>query len=150
MLYNQIGIIYNDLQISSKGSDNLTINQRMKAVRKHFSMTQEEFATHLGISYAAVSMVERGINGVSEQNIRAMVRDFHVNENWLRTGEGPMFTGVLATDEVAAFMGDILSDDDDFRRRFISLLAKLTPEEWESLKQKVLELAGEIKEAAQD
>lgn len=127
----------------------MTINNRMRAVRKKLAMTQTEFAEHLGISFAAVSVAERGLNGVSEQNIRSIVREFHVNEDWLRTGDGEMFVSVLPTDEVAAFMGDILKDDDDFRLRFISVLAKMTPEEWELLKAKVLEIADGLEEAAQ-
>lgn len=78
-----------------------------------------------------------------------MVREFHVNEEWLKTGEGEMFSPVLSRDDVAAFMGDIMKDEDDFRLRFISALAKLTPEEWQILKNKILEIAGEINKAAQ-
>lgn len=107
----------------------MNINKRMKAVRKALHMTQEEFGKRLGITYAAVSMTERELNGVSGQNIQAMVREFHVNEEWLKTGEGEMFSPVLSRDDVAAFMGDIMKDEDDFRLRFISALAKLTPEE---------------------
>ena len=121
----------------------MTVNQRMKAVRKALKMKQEAFGEHLGVSYAAVSMTERGINNVSEQNIRAMVREFHVSETWLRTGEGEMFSSVLPRDDVAAFFGDIMKDEDDFRLRFISALAKLTPEEWNFIKTKIIEIAGE-------
>lgn len=127
----------------------MTINKRMKAVRKALRMTQEEFGKRLGITYAAVSMTERELNGVSGQNIQAMVREFHVNEEWLKTGEGEMFSPVLSRDDVAAFTGDIMKDEDDFRLRFISALAKLTPEEWKILKNKILEIAGEINKAAQ-
>lgn len=127
----------------------MTINQRMKKVRKSLAMTQEEFGKRLGITYAAVSMTERGLNGVSGQNIQAMVREFHVNEEWLKTGEGEMFETVLQRDDVAAFMGDIMKDEDDFRLRFISVLAKMTPEEWQILKNKITEIAGEINKAAQ-
>lgn len=127
----------------------MTINKRMKAVRKALRMTQEEFGKRLGITYAAVSMTERELNGVSGQNIQAMVREFHVNEEWLKTGKGEMFSPVLSRDDVAAFTGDIMKDEDDFRLRFISALAKLTPEEWKILKNKILEIAGEINKAAQ-
>lgn len=127
----------------------MTINKRMRAVKKALHMTQEEFAKPLGISFAAVSMTERELNNVSEQNIRAMVREYHVNETWLRTGEGEMFATVLQRDDVAAFMGDIMKDEDDFRLRFISALAKLTPEEWQIPKNIIMEIAGEINKAAQ-
>lgn len=127
----------------------MTINKRMRAVRKALHMTQEEFAKPLGISFAAVSMTERELNNVSEQNIRAMVMEYHVNEAWLRTGEREMFATVLQRDDVAAFMGDIMKDEDDFRLRFISTIAKLTPEQWDFLKDKITEIAGEINKAAQ-
>lgn len=127
----------------------MTINKRMRAVRKALHMTQEEFAKPLGISFAAVSMTERELNNVSEQNIRAMVREYNVNETWLRTGEGEMFATVLKRDDVAAFMGDIMKDEGDFRLRFISALAKLTPDQWDFLKDKITEIAEGINKAAQ-
>ena len=127
----------------------MTINKRMRAVRKALHMTQEEFAEPLGISFAAVSMTERELNNISEQNIRAMVREYHVNEVWLRTGEGEMFANVLKRDDVAAVMGDIMKDEGDFRLRFISALAKLTPDQWDFLKDKITEIAEEINKAAQ-
>lgn len=46
-------------------------------------------------------------------------------------------------------MGDIMKDEDDFRLRFISAIAKLTPEQWDFLKDKITEIAGEINKAAQ-
>lgn len=128
----------------------MTENQRMKAVRKALKMNQGDFGKHLGISYAAVSMAERELNNVSEQNIRAMVREFRVNEHWLRTGEGDMFLTVLPENEIMASFGDIMNSGDLFKIRFISAIAKLTPNEWELLKNKIIEIAGDINKTAQE
>jgi len=44
-------------------------------------------------------------------------------------------------------MGSLLSGEPDFRQRFISVLARMTPEEWALLEKKVTEIAEEIKKA---
>lgn len=70
----------------------MSINQRVRRVRKHLKMQQSEFAKRLGLSQTSVSWLEQEGNTVSEQTIRLLHLDFHVSEEWLRTGEGPMFS----------------------------------------------------------
>ena len=70
----------------------MSINQRLRQIRKHFNMQQNEFAVRLGLSQTGVSWLEKEGNAVSEQTIRLLHLDFHVSEEWLRTGEGPMFS----------------------------------------------------------
>ena len=70
----------------------MSINQRLRQVRKHFNMQQDDFAKRLGLSQTGVSWLEKEGNAVSEQTIRLLHLDFHVSEDWLRTGEGPMFS----------------------------------------------------------
>lgn len=70
----------------------MSINQRLRQVRKHFNMQQDDFAKRLGLSQTGVSWLEKEGNAVSEQTIRLLHLDFHVSEEWLRTGEGPMFS----------------------------------------------------------
>lgn len=70
----------------------MSINQRLRQIRKHLKMQQSEFAKHLGLSQTSISWMEQEGNAVSEQTIRLLHLDFHVSEEWLRTGEGPMFS----------------------------------------------------------
>lgn len=58
-----------------------------------------------------------------------------------------MFMPKSRTDEISAFVGDILKGEADFRQKFISVLARMTADEWQILEKKVLELAEEIKKA---
>ena len=58
-----------------------------------------------------------------------------------------MFTQMSRTDEISAFVGNILRGEPDFRQKFISVLARMTPDEWQLLEKKVLELSEEIKKA---
>ena len=66
----------------------MTINERMRYIRKDRKLTQVDFAAKLKISGQAVSLIEKGINNPSDQTISLICREFNVNETWLRTGEG--------------------------------------------------------------
>lgn len=68
----------------------MTINERVKAVRKskEVNLTLEKFGERLGIKKSTLSAIETGRNALTEQNIRSICREFNVNEDWLRTGEG--------------------------------------------------------------
>lgn len=66
------------------------MNTRIKKLRKALDLTQREFGERIGIKSNTVTMIEKGRN-TSEQTIQAICREFRVNEEWLRTGEGEMF-----------------------------------------------------------
>lgn len=68
------------------------MNKRIREVRKTLGLSQVMFAQKIGLKQNAVSYLEKCGSTVTEQNIKAICAQFHVNENWLRTGEGPMFT----------------------------------------------------------
>lgn len=122
-------------------------NDRIRKVRIEKGMTLEEFGHRVGVQKSAISKVERGENSISDQLRTSILREFDVNEYWLRTGEGDMFIQRSRGDQITAFVGDILSGPPDFRQRFISVLSRMTPEEWDLLEKKILELADEIKKA---
>ena len=88
-------------------------------------------------------MIEKGDRVPSGRTIADICREFNVNEDWLRTGEGSMFVEPDEDEEITKFLGDILSDQPDFRRRLVSVLARMTPNEWALLEAKIRELAAE-------
>lgn len=118
-------------------------NERLKEVRKALGLTQDRFGAKLGVGKTAVSKVENGENGVTDQFRLSVCREFHVSEDWLRTGEGSMFLEAAEDEEITRFMGDILSGQPDFRRRLVSVLARLSPDEWALLEAKIKELSGQ-------
>lgn len=120
---------------------------RIISLRESLKVNQEEFAKRIGVSRNFISLVETGKRNLSDRTIADICREFDVNEIWLRTGEGEMFMPKSRTDEISAFVGDILKGEPDFRQKFISVLARMTADEWQILEKKVLELADEIKKA---
>jgi len=123
------------------------LNERIKKLRKALGLTQQEFSERLNIGRGTLANYEVGRNEPIDAVVALIVREFHVNETWLRTGEGEMFIPRSRHDEITNFMGSILRDEPDFRRRFISVLSRMTMEEWKLLERKALELAEELKKA---
>ena len=119
----------------------MEIKDRIKQLRKAKGLTQFEFADKLKVSRSNIASYETGKNELSSAVISLICRTFSVSETWLRTGEGEMFSDTAREEEIAAFMGDTLAaDPEDFRKRFIAMLASLSIEEWKFIEEKAKEL----------
>lgn len=122
------------------------IGQRIKQIRNSKKLTQDDFAEIIGLTKNFISLIETGNRTPSDRTISDICRVFHVNESWLRTGDGEMFKPVNRDAELAAFLGDIMKDeDDDYRRRLLSVLQRLDRiEDWELLERVATRLAEGI------
>lgn len=121
------------------------MNSRLKQVRKTLGINQTDFGARIGLNQSTIAGYESGIRQISPATILAICKEYNVSESWLRSGEGDMFRPVSRDEEIAAFVGDILSETPDFRRRFVAVLARMTPAEWELLEKKARELLEDTK-----
>jgi transcriptional regulator with XRE-family HTH domain len=64
---------------------------RIKELRKQLCMSQVEFAKNLGVTNAHISKIEKGGTVPSDALIKLISKEYGVNENWLQTGEKPIF-----------------------------------------------------------
>lgn len=69
----------------------MTIGERIRQVRKFKDLTQQKFADSLGMKQNTVATYEMGRTNPSDPAIKSICREFGVNEEWLRSGEGEMF-----------------------------------------------------------
>lgn len=105
-------------------------------------MTLEKFGDKVGVTKVAISNIEKGNRNLTDQMAISICREFNVNENWLRTGEGEMFIELSRDEQIAEFVGRTLStESESFKKRFIAMLAKLDESDWETLEKIALELA---------
>lgn len=110
------------------------MNERLKKLRKALDLTQQKFADKLGVKRNTVGQWECGVNSITDQVIIAICREFNVNEDWLRTGEGEMFPPIDRQMEIAKLTKQLLDEDENsFKNRLISMLANLTEQQWETL-----------------
>ena len=111
------------------------MNERIKKVRKSLELTQQEFAERIGMKRNSIALIENGRN-TSDQTVFAICREFNVNEEWLRNGQGEMFIEMGQDEQIAAFIGGVLHDrGDSFKKRYISMLASLDESEWKTLEK---------------
>lgn len=111
----------------------MSVGARIRAVRKAYGLTQQAFADRLGLKQNTIATYEIEKTTPSERTLLDICRVFHVNEDWLRTGEGDMLltppSSHTPDEHLAAFLGDVMAGD-DFRARLISALSRLSEEDW--------------------
>ena len=127
-----------------------TIATRIISVVEALGKSKSDFARDINVTPAYISKLGKQPQSVpSDRTISDICRQFGVNENWLRTGEGEMFRQQSRDEEMAALMGQLLADrPESFRRRLISVLLRFDPAgpEWQVLEN----IYEAIKKEAQD
>lgn len=83
---------------------------RMIHVRKQNKLNQEEFAERLNLSRNFINQVENGKRNLSDRTILDICREFNINEEWLRTGEGEMYD--IPVDDLALVVSDLIEKSD--------------------------------------
>ena len=68
------------------------ICERIKAVRQALGLSQAKIGDKVGFSKQSIAQMELAQISVSERYVKLLAAMFGVNEQWLRTGEGEMFT----------------------------------------------------------
>lgn len=68
-----------------------TINSRLKELRLHLKLTQEDFAARLHVKRGTVTNYELGRNIPSNSVLALIYREFLVSPDWLENGVGEMF-----------------------------------------------------------
>ena len=112
----------------------MTVNERVKELRKSMNLTLEKFGNKLGVGKTAISKIEHCENGVTDQMIKLMVKEFGVSESWLRAGEGEMFPKFERADAIAKLATQIIAENpNSFKSRFIIFLILMPNEKWKFL-----------------
>ena len=120
------------------------INTRIAAVIQASGLTKTAFAERLNVSQSFISRLAIGASVPSDRTIVDICREFCVSEQWLRTGQGEMFLRLSREEEITKFaMSIVRNPDSEFQRRFISVLAQLTPEQWQLMEQMAHQLIDE-------
>lgn len=126
----------------------MTIGERIKQVRMANGLSQEKFGAKIKIKGPSVSTIESGKSNASDQTISLICKEFGVSESWLRTGEGQMEEPEAEDEKIAGFIGDVLKGKPDARRRLISALARLDPEDWDLIERMIEKVSGDEEKPA--
>lgn len=108
---------------------------RVRELRKTLGLTLERFGDPLGVKKAAISNIENGSRNLTDQMIASICREYGVNEEWLRSGNGEMFVPMDRDEQISKFAGELIKEDDSFKKRLIEAFSKLNEKEWELLEE---------------
>lgn len=110
------------------------LKDRLRELRKTTGLSQTDFAEKLGCGRGAIKNLEEGKTGISSTFADLICRIYGCNVVWLETGDGEMFREQTIDEQIAGFVGDVLSDKgDEFQKRVMRILASLGPEGWKAL-----------------
>ena len=84
------------------------IGQRIDTLIQTLNVRKSAFATRINVTPSLITRIVQGKTMPSDRTIIDICREFRVNEQWLRTGEGDMFRPIARDQEIAAFAGDLL------------------------------------------
>ena len=119
------------------------MKDRLMELRKTLKLNQEAFGAPLNLSRAAIGSYEQGTRTMTDRTISDICRVYNVNEIWLRTGEGDMFSdGTNLDAELIALVGELVKSDDEWLKGAIVKFLKLSPQSKEMFKNFLSDLFG--------
>ena len=122
------------------------IKDRIKLVRTTLGETQAEFAQAINRTQSLFARYENGTNNINDRTIADICREFNVNEQWLRAGEGPMFKQQDNLDNMlTADVAKLVRSSDEFTKKLIHNYLSLPQEARDEVKKFILKLAQEDK-----
>lgn len=120
------------------------MNNRIKEIRKQAKLSQEKFGNAIGVSRDTIANIEADRIEIKEIFITSICREFNVNEEWLRTGNGEMYN--LASDKLETYLGQISRGNDDFIKDIIEIYMELDQASKDALKEISIRMAVKQKE----
>ena len=121
------------------------MKDRISKIVEMSGLTKTAFAKKINVSQGLVSQMCIGTTKPSDRTISDICREFGCDEVWLRTGEGEPFRQETRQEQIMRFAVQTVKGSDEFRKSFVSMLAKLEPEDWENLSKIYRKLLDEYK-----
>ncbi|MDO4453687.1 MAG: helix-turn-helix transcriptional regulator [Eubacteriales bacterium] len=114
------------------------MKDRIKLIRKNAGLTQQEFASKIGVSRNTIATYETSVRIPIDAIVKSLCREFGVNEIWLRTGEGNMYLETSPDLALSKWFGHLLRENpDSFKKRFVMTLSRLSDSEWHVLEKMI-------------
>lgn len=124
------------------------MKERLKQLRKVLDLNQKSFGEPLHLSGNGISNYEQGARPLTDRTIADICRVYNVNEEWLRTGNGEMFSsGSNIDDELSSLVADLINSDDEWLKNCIVRFLKLSPQSRNAFKSFLSDIFSDKKDA---
>ena len=92
------------------------MKERFKMLRLSLKLSQEEFGRRLGVTKSTISNIETGRFNLTDSMIKLICSEFTLREQWLRTGNGEMYSEVSIDEKYKRAAKAISDGDSDLDR----------------------------------
>lgn len=103
------------------------MKERIKQIRKKNKMTQVEFGEKVGVKGNTITNYETGLRKPTDAVVLSICREFNINEDWLRTGNGEMQRNI--GDDDFSKISTIIGEKDPKARQAIITYWNLSDED---------------------
>lgn len=118
------------------------LKDRIKFIRTSKNLSQDEFGRIINLSRSQIAGYETGAKNVTDRAINDICREFKINEEWLRTGEGEIEAKMTSDEEFAFLVGAFGAESDDYKKRIIKAMLEIqSKDDWELIASFVERLA---------
>lgn len=100
------------------------LKDRIRKIRKIFKLTQKDFGELIGTTQNSIGNYETGHRSPSAAAINNICKTFNVNEKWLRTGEGKIFSEISPAIEADYYIRYLVETGDFIAQRVIASILK--------------------------
>lgn len=121
------------------------MKDRINRIVEQSGLTKTAFAKRINVSQGLISQICNGTTNPSDRTIADICREFGCNEVWLRTGDGEPFQEETRQEQIMRFAAQTVNGSDEFKKAFVSMLAKLDAEDWEALAKLFHKFSNEAK-----
>ncbi len=104
------------------------MNTRIKEIREKEGLTQEEFGKKIGAARNTIANYETGNRKPSNAVITSICREFGINDEWLRTGQGEMRIKDCQEERYSINIGKLQRADNETIMRWVNAIAETKPE----------------------
>lgn len=111
----------------------MTTGERIRMVRKQQDMSQGEFAKEIAVSTTTVCQLEIGKYNISRATKHILCSRFHVNPEWLETGEGEMYIESDFAEDLVPDLVDILNSNKSLLRAVKIATQRFSVDDWKKL-----------------
>lgn len=121
----------------------MTINERIKAIRKSEHLSQTAFAERLGATRGVITNIEGSLTTPNDAFVNLICREFNISLAWLHDGTEPMYVQRSENERMAMLFNDVLAEaDESTRKRGIAAALDMPPEFWDNILEYAKKITG--------
>lgn len=120
------------------------MKDRIYHLRKEIlGLSRAKFGEPIGMTDSELKNIEYGYTELKENKIALICARYDVNENWLRTGEGEPIRQKTWQEEIAKYVGEVLTSQGagaELQQMILEFFSKIPQDMWEELGEKAREV----------